>query len=330
MYMERRTLARLVGLLIGALLLSACAGVTRGDDSRDLSMLIPNAPGGGYDQTGRAAVATMEDLDATGGTFDVTNIMGAGGSVAMTELMNQSGDESIMMTVGLGVVGSLYSFGNDFRLQDATPLAQLIEEYEGILVPANSPFKTIDDLVTAWKADPRSVVVGGGSSPGGPDHLFPMQLAGAVDIEPKQVRYIAYDGGGPLTTALLGEKIQVGFSGLSEFEGQIESGELRVLAVSGEERLTSDLLKDVPTLTESDIDLVFVNWRGVLAPPDIPAKRRAELISYLTTMHDSPEWQKVLKTNGWIDTFRTGKEFDDFLTAQDERVAGTLKELGLL
>ncbi len=328
--MERRTLARLVGLLIGALLLSACAGVTRGDDSRDLSMLIPNAPGGGYDQTGRAAVATMEDLDATGGTFDVTNIMGAGGSVAMTELMNQSGDESIMMTVGLGVVGSLYSFGNDFRLQDATPLAQLIEEYEGILVPANSPFKTIDDLVTAWKADPRSVVVGGGSSPGGPDHLFPMQLAGAVDIEPKQVRYIAYDGGGPLTTALLGEKIQVGFSGLSEFEGQIESGELRVLAVSGEERLTSDLLKDVPTLTESDIDLVFVNWRGVLAPPDIPAKRRAELISYLTTMHDSPEWQKVLKTNGWIDTFRTGKEFDDFLTAQDERVAGTLKELGLL
>ena len=328
--MERRTLVRLVGLLIGAVLLSSCAGVTRGDDSRDLSMLIPNAPGGGYDQTGRAAVATMEDIDATGGSFDVTNIMGAGGSVAMTELMNQAGDESIMMTVGLGVVGSLYSFGNDYRLQDATPLAQLIEEYEGILVPASSPFKTVADLLKAWKDDPRSVVVGGGSSPGGPDHLFPMQLAGAVGIEPKQVRYIAYDGGGPLTTALLGEKIQVGFSGLSEFEGSIESGELRVLAVSGDERLTSDLLKEVPTLTESDIDLVFVNWRGVLAPPDIPEKRRDELISYLTTMHDSPEWQQVLKKNGWIDTYRTGKEFDDFLTAQDERVAGTLKELGLL
>jgi len=328
--MKRRTLARLVGLLIGALLLSACVGVTRGDDSRDLSMLIPNAPGGGYDQTGRAAVTTMENLEATGGTFDVTNIMGAGGSVAMTELMNQSGDEHIMMTVGLGVVGSLYSFGNDYKLQDATPLAQLIEEYEGILVPANSPYKTIGDLVKAWKDDPRSVVVGGGSSPGGPDHLFPMQLAGALDIEPKRVRYIAYDGGGPLTTALLGEKIQVGFSGLSEFKGLIDSGELRVLAVSGDKRLTSDALKQVPTLTESDIDLVFVNWRGVLAPPDIPEKRRAELISYLTTMHDSPEWQKVLKTNEWIDTFRTGKEFDDFLTAQDERVAGTLKELGLL
>ena len=325
-----RTLALLVGPLVYVLVLTSCAGVTRGDQSRDIQMLIPNSPGGGYDLTGRAAVDTMKALGTTGGSFDVTNIIGAGGSVAMTELMNEQGDENVMMTVGLGVVGSLYSFGNEYKLQDATPLAQLIEEYEGVLVPADSPFKTIDDFVAAWKKDPREVVVGGGSSPGGPDHLFPMQLAGAVGVEPKEVRYITYDGGGPLTSALLGEKIQVGFSGLSEFTGQIESGDLRVLAVSGEERLASDLVKNVPTLTESDIDLVFVNWRGVLAPPGISDKRRDELIGYLTEMHDSPEWQSVLKKNDWIDTFRTGEEFDDFLTAQDERVSSTLEELGLL
>ena len=118
-------------------------------------------------------------------------------------------------------------------------------------MPADSPFKTVDDFVEAWKEDPGSVVVGGGSSPGGPDHLFPMQLAEAVGIDPKEVRYMPYDGGGPLTSALLGNKIQVGFSGLGEFEGQIEAGELRVLAVSGEERLTGESVKDVPTLTES-------------------------------------------------------------------------------
>ena len=95
----------------------------------------------------------------------------------MTRLMNAEGDEHTMMTVGLGVVGSLYSFGVDYQLQDATPLAQLIEDQEGVLVPADSPYKTIDDLVKAWKEDPGSIVVGGGSSPGGPDHLFPMQLA---------------------------------------------------------------------------------------------------------------------------------------------------------
>ena len=200
-----------------------------------------------------------------------------------------------MMTVGLGVVGALYSFAVDHKVQDATPLAQLIEDQEGVLVPADSPYKTIDDFVSAWKADPGSITVGGGSSPGGPDHLFPMQLANAVGIDPKEVRYVTYDGGGPLTSALLGHKIKVGFSGLGEFEGQIAAGELRALAVSGEERLTGESVKDVPTLTESDIDLVFTNWRGILAPPGISEERREELIGYLEEMHGTEEWQQTLE-----------------------------------
>jgi len=293
-------------------------------------MMIPNSPGGGYDLTGRAAVRIMEENDVTGGSIEVSNIIGAGGSVAMAQLMNEKGDENVLMTVGLGVVGSLYSFGADYRLQDATPIAQLIEEQEGILVPADSPFKTVGDFVDAWKRDPKEVTVGGGSSPGGPDHLFPMQLASTVGIEPKDVRYVTYDGGGPLTTALLGNKIQVGFSGLGEFEGQIASGDLRVLAVSGEERPAIDSVSDVPTLTESGIDLVFTNWRGVLAPPGISEKRRDELIAYFRAMHDTADWKKALAANGWTDAFATGDEFRQFLIEQDKRVSGTLKELGLI
>jgi putative tricarboxylic transport membrane protein len=293
--------------------------VTRADVGVDLSMWIPNSPGGGYDQTGRAAVAAMEQDDIVDGSFEVTNIIGAGGAVAMTRLMNAEGDEDLMMTLGLGVVGSTYTFGTEHRPQDATPL-----------VPADSPYRTLDDFLTAWTKDPAGVVVGGGSSPGGPDHLFPMQLAGAVGMDPKDVTYVSYDGGGPLTSALLGNKIDVGFSGLGEFEGQIEAGELRVLAVSGAERLTGENVRDVPTLTESGVDLVFTNWRGVLAPPGISGERREELIAMLEEMHDSPEWQRALEDNGWTDTFRTGDEFTAFLEEQDRRVADTLEELGLL
>ena len=236
----RRGPARVAAALVLALAASLATGcgVTRGDETKDMLMMIPNSPGGGYDQTGRAAVSVMERKNILeGGSFEVTNVIGAGGSVAMTRLMNAEGDEHTMMTVGLGVVGSTYSFGGDYRLQDATPLAQLISDQEGVLVPADSPYKTIDDLVKAWQKDPGGLVIGGGSSLGGPDHLFPMQLASAVDVDPKQVRYVTYDGGGPLTSALLGKKIDVGFSGVGEFEGQIEAGELRVLAVSGDERL---------------------------------------------------------------------------------------------
>ena len=165
-----------------------------------------------------------------------------------------------------------------------------MSEPEGILVPADSPFETLDDLVQAWTDDPGSIAVGGGSSPGGPDHLFPMQLADEIGIDPNDVNYVSYDGGGPLTSALLGEKIDVGFSGLAEFVGDVESGELRVLAVSGEERYPDGPFAEVPTLTESGVDLVFLNWRGVLAPPEISDERTEELIGYLEEMHDSQGW----------------------------------------
>jgi len=319
-----------VAAVVAATLMTAGCGVTRGDDSRDLLMIIPNAPGGGYDQTGREAVKVMEDDDITGGSFTVDNVIGAGGAGAMTALVGKAGNEHTMMTVGLGVVGSTYSFASDYQLLDATPLAQLMSEPEGVLVPGDSPYKTLDDLVEAWTADPSSVTVGGGSSPGGPDHLFPMQLAAEIGIDPKDVNYVSYDGGGPLTSALLGEKIDVGFSGLAEFVGQIESGELRVLAVSGEERYPEGLFAEVPTLTESDIDLVFLNWRGVLAPPEITEERTEELIGYLETMHESQGWQDALAENGWTDDFKTGDEFATFIDEQDQRVSTTLEELGLL
>jgi putative tricarboxylic transport membrane protein len=326
---SRKILTGAVALGVTLVMATGC-GVTRGAQSNDMTMLIPNSPGGGYDVTGRAAVAVMEHDDITGGSFEVTNVIGAGGSVAMTRLMNAEGDERTMMTAGLGVVGSLYSFGAPYKLDDATPLAQLIEDQEGVLVPADSPYRTIDDLVTAWQADPESVVVGGGSSPGGPDHLFPMQLASAVDVDPRDLRYVPYDGGGPLTSALLGEKIDVGFSGVGEFVGPLESGKLRLLAVSGEERLKGDGISQAPTLTESGIDLVFTNWRGVFAPPGISEERRDELIAMLEEMHQTEEWQQALDDNGWIDEFKTGDDFTRFLQEQDERVSTTLEELDLL
>ena len=129
----RRRPAKLAGALVLALAASLATGcgVTRGDESKDMLMMIPNSPGGGYDQTGRAAVSIMERKNILdGGSFEVTNVIGAGGSVAMTRLMNLEGDERTMMTAGLGVVGSLYSFGAPYKLDDATPLAQVIEDQE--------------------------------------------------------------------------------------------------------------------------------------------------------------------------------------------------------
>ena len=319
---------RAAAVLLIALLLTGC-GVTRGDDPAGmhrLRMMVPNSPGGGYDLTARTAVKIMED-DKITGRVEVFNVIGAGGTVAMARLMNERGNGDLMMMMGLGVVGAVFTNGSTARASDATALAKMVEEQEGILVPADSPFQTVNDFVTAWKADPAKVTIGGGSSPGGPDHLFPMETARAVGVDPKLVNFVSYDGGGDLLTALLGNKIAAGTSGLGEYVDQIESGQVRVLAVSGSERVEG---VDAPTLTEAGIDLTFTNWRGVLAPPGISDDDRAAMVKILEEMHDTDAWKEALVTNGWSDAFMTGEPFEQFLQEQDNRVSTTLTELGLV
>lgn len=330
---KRRGLAATALAATVALTMSAC-GVTGGQHQTagtetgplaNVQVVVPNSPGGGYDVTGRSMVKVMDEIGATKGT-EVTNLPGAGGTVGLARTITESANAKFLLVMGLGVVGAAYTNETEARVADATPIARLIEEAGAIFVPAKSPYKTLADLVTAWKADPAGFAVGGGSSPGGPDHLLPMQLADAVGIKAKDVNYVAYDGGGELLPAILGGQIKFAVSGYGEFLEQVQSGDLRVLAVSSKERVP---VLDAPTLTEEGVDLVFTNWRGLLAPPKITAAEKARLIAALTKMHDSDEWAAVLKANGWTDAFITGNEFHTFLVDQDKRVATTLKSLGL-
>ncbi|MFS0898137.1 Bug family tripartite tricarboxylate transporter substrate binding protein [Mycolicibacterium litorale] len=323
-----RNLRALTVVVLAAILLTAC-GVTRGEEAQGLHrlrMMVPNSPGGGYDLTARTAVKIMEDDDITG-RVEVFNVIGAGGTVAMARLMNERGNDDLMMTMGLGVVGATYTNGSNIKASDATALAKLIEDPGAIFVPADSPFRTVRDFVDAWKADPAAVTIGGGSSPGGPDHLFPMELAETVGVDPKDVNFITYDGGGDLLTALLGKKITAGTSSPGELIDQIDAGQLRVLAVSSDERVEG---VDAPTLKESGIDLTFANWRGVLAPPGISDDAKQAMIRALEELHGTEQWKEALVKNGWTDAFVTGAAFEQFLVDQDNRVSSTLTELGLV
>lgn len=154
-----------------------------------------------------------------------------------------------------------------------------------------------------------------------------METARAVGVDPRKVNYITYDGGGDLLTALLGKKIAAGTTGLGEFVDQIEAGQVRVLAVSGAERVEGI---DAPTLTEAGIDLTFTNWRGILAPPGISGEARDAMVRALTDLHGTQQWRDALVKNGWSDAFSTGADFEQFLRDQDRRVSTTLNELGLL
>ena len=327
---------RLAAVAAGIVLAASGCGVTSGSTSEGsasssaealsgLRILVPNSPGGGYDTTARVAAKVMDETDVAAST-EVFNLAGAGGTVGLARMVNEEGNADLTMLMGLGVVGASYTNDSEAKLTQTTPLARLIEEPGAIMVSKDSPFQTIDDLVDAWKKDPTAIAVGGGSSPGGPDHLLPMQLADVVGINPADVNFVSYDGGGDLLPAILGNKLGFAASGAGEYIDQIKTGEIRVLATSGEERLDG---VDAPTLTESDIDLVFSNWRGIVAPPGIEDADRDRLIVALEQMHGTDEWQEALTTNGWTDAFITGDEFTTFLTEQDQRVSDVLAKLGL-
>lgn len=297
-----------------------------GAPATGLQYMVPNSPGGGYDTTARTAAQVMEKEKITG-SVQVFNLPGAGGTVGLQRVVNEKGNGKLAMQMGLGVVGAAYTQKSAASLNDTTPIAKLIEEAGAIVVPKDSPYQDITALVDAWKKDPKALAVGGGSSPGGPDHLLPMQLADAVGIDPKTVSFVSYDGGGELLPALLGNKVAFGASGFGEFLDQVEAGDVRVLAVTSAERVTA--LKDVPTLKESGIDLEFTNWRGVVAPPGISAADKQVWIDAFTKMQASAGWKAELEKRGWVDAFATGDEFGAFLKAQDAEVAAILKKLGL-
>jgi putative tricarboxylic transport membrane protein len=184
----------------------------------------------------------------------------------------------------------------------------------------------MDDLVTAWKADPGNTPVGGASNPGGPDHLTPMLLAEAAGVTPSDVNYVAYDGGGELLAGILGGDIAFAATGIGEVTESAASGDVRILAVSTEEPVEG---VDAPTLTEEGIDLVFTNWRGIVAAPDITEEETQRLVDAVTEMHGSEAWQQILTDQGWTDSFVTGDEFTSFLTEESARVESVLSGLGL-
>ncbi|MFE7548767.1 Bug family tripartite tricarboxylate transporter substrate binding protein [Streptomyces gardneri] len=327
--MRLRTPLALLGsallVLVGPPLLTTGSGSDTGTQIPGLRFMVPNTPGGGYDITARTAAKNAEEAGLTG-DIEVFNLPGAGGTVGLTRLVGERGNGRLAMSMGLGVVGAVHTNKTPRTLADTTPIARLTEEQDIVVVGKDSPYKTIQELLAAWKKDPGKLPVGGGSSPGGPDHLAPMLMAQAAGIAPKDVNYVPFDGGGELLASILGNKVGFGVSGVGEYLDQIKAGELRLLAVTGPKRVPG---LDAPTLREAGLDTEFTNWRGIVAPPGLSDAEREKLVGLVTKLHDSPQWRESLKTHGWNDAFLPGEEFGDFLTAQDERVGTVLKELGL-
>jgi len=303
----------------GTLPLSAFAAAS-------LKMMIPANPGGGWDGTGRALGKALIEAKAAD-TVQYDNKGGAAGVIGLAQFANASrGDENALMVMGAVMLGGIITTKPPVGLDKLTPIARLTSEYNVFVVPAESPLKTMKDVVTQFQKDPGSVKWGGGSK-GSTEHISASMLAGKVGVDPKKVNYIAFRGGGEAVAAILGNNVTVGGSGYSEFAEYIKAGKMRAIGVTSDKRLPG---VNVPTMKEMGYDLVLGNWRGVYGAPGITAAQRAALTELIVRATKTPSWQDALETNKWTPALLTGKAFDDFVDESFASLRGTMHLAGML
>ncbi len=259
-----------------------------------------------------------------GANVQVENVPGAAGTIGLARfIQSERGNPDALLVTGLVMVSGVIINPSPVSLADTTPIARLTGEYEIIVVPAASPFRSLGDLVAAFTNNPGGVSWGGGSA-GGTDDLLVRLLAEQIGLPASRVNYIAFSGGGAALAAVLGGQVSAAVSGFAEFAGQISAGQLRVLAVSAPSRVAGI---DAPTLRESGIALDLANWRAVVAPPGLSDAEQAALTARITTLAASAPWRAALARNGWDDQFLAGQAFRQFLLSEQSRIEAVLQRL---
>lgn len=319
-------------VVLAAALSSLAFGVPAYAETQEMldsiHFLIPGGAGGGWDGTARG---TGEALTKSGlvGSASFENMSGGGGGKAIGFLIEnaESNYGTVMVNSTPIVIRSLTGvFPHSFR--DLTLIAGTIGDYAAFVVGKDSPVNSMNDLLDVYRADPRGTAIGGGSVPGGMDHLVAAMVFEAAGEDPTSVKYIPYDAGGKAMAALLSGEIAALSTGFSEAIDLANAGEIKIIGITADKRIAS--YDSAPTLAEQGIDVSFVNWRGFFGAPGMPEENVAEIQAALTAMYETPEWEEVRSRNGWVNIHNSGDDFKKFLENQENTLRDLMKKLGFL
>jgi putative tricarboxylic transport membrane protein len=324
---DRPATARLAAVCT-AVLLSGCSP---GQTERGWECLAPANAGGGWDLTCRAVGRVLEEMSIAPGLVRTTNLPGAGGGVGFARTVAQrSDDPNLLVAASPSTVLRLAQrqYG-DLNEDDVRWVGALGAEYAVFAVAPDAPWQSLGDLVATLREEPGSVIVSGGSAVAGQDHMKVLLLAQRAGVDPLQIRYVPFDGGGEAMTALLGGFVHLFAGEASEIEAQVEAGRLRALAVLAPERLSGPLA-DVPTARESGIDLTWITWRGFYVPRDIGDEAYARWVEVIRRVGSSDAWAEARRQYRLEPFFVVGEEFDRLVHEQVADFRTMSREIGLI
>lgn len=313
----------LMAAIIGSSLAAGAISVSA--QGLELTITAPAGAGGGWDAASRSL---QEVMMATGAakSVQVVNVPGAGGTVGLAQFVGSAkSSPDQLLVAGITLVGASISNKSPVDLTQVTPLARLTGDPLVIVVPKDSPIQTIDELLKTIKSDVAKAIWVGGSA-GGADHILAALVTQAAGEDPSKINYVAYSGGGEALAAMLGGQAAAGISGYGEWQGQIESGDLRALAISYPEPIEGIEAKP---LKAQGLDIELVNWRGVFAGPGVEGADLEALKASIEKTVTSDRWKELLKARGWTDYYAPSDEFKTFVASETDRVHGILKSIGL-
>lgn len=295
-----------------------------------MEFIAPAGAGGGWDLTIRTTAKTLQDAKLVNVPMPITNKAGGGGGVALSYLQTKDGADNVISVYSPPLLLINLNGSTEYGYKNTTPLAGLIADYGAFVVSKDSKYTSIDQVIADLKKDPKSIKIGGNSSVGSMDHIQFLIIAKAAGIENlKDIDYVSFQDGGA-TAQILGGHVDLLSTGLGDVEGLIESGDLRVLAHTGEKRVGTGAIAEIPTCEEQGIDATFVNWRGLFGPPNMPDYAVKYWEETLGKMVQTPEWTAVCDKNGWDQTYMGHDEFVQFLDKTNEEYKVILKDIGML
>jgi putative tricarboxylic transport membrane protein len=296
--------------------------------SKHLNFIAPGGPGGGWDTTIRVVAQTLKETGLVTQPIVVTNMPGGGGGVGLAHMQTKKGNPYTIIVFSPPLLLINLTGQTQYSFRDLTPLAMLIHDYGAFAVSKKSKYNIISEVMDALKKDPKSVKVGGISAFGSMDHIQFLMAAKAIGVTNlKDITYVSFQEGEHLA-ALLGGHIDVLSTGLAEVTAALQTGTIKVLAITAPQRVHGTLAT-VPTLKEEGIDAEFVNWRGLFGPLEMPDYAVECWINTLSKMVQTIEWDRVVAKYNWTKAFMPGKEFMNYLEKVNEDYKVVLKELGL-
>lgn len=296
--------------------------------SKPIEFIAPAGAGGGWDTTARTVAKVMEEQKIVEQRMAVVNKPGGGGAIGWAYINEKDTDDHLLFPTSPPIMFVPLNGQSDLGHKDFTPLAALTGDYAAFIVKADSPFKDMNDLVDAMKADPSSVSIVGDSAPGSMDHMQFIKAIHAAGVDAKGVKYVSSQDGAGMTM-LLGGQVEVYSTGVGEAVEQVRAGNVRVLGITAAERLTGEVVKDFPTLVEQGIDDTFVVWRGIMGPGNMSAEAAKFYENALKEMSESEAWKEELKRYGWEPNWMGSEEFSTFLDEQYDVMDKLMKEIGL-